>query len=77
VDKSQELTGSSSLTAEQQEWYEKHFGVRYLAVAEQPFRPSRRVRRGRPRDAADMRAYDAQQQVMRLLAGRPLKAQVK
>jgi len=69
--------GSSPLTPEQQEWYEQRFGVRYVAVAEQPFRPSRRIRRGRPKDATDMRAFEEQQRVLRLLAKTPLKAQVK
>jgi len=39
------MSGSSPLTAEQQEWYEQRFGVRYIRVQTQPFQPPRRVRR--------------------------------
>lgn len=37
--------GSSRLTPEQQEFYETRFGVRYHAIAENPIRPSRKLRR--------------------------------
>lgn len=63
------MTGSSVLTEEQRDWYEKRYGVRYVAIAENHVRPSRRVRRGRAKDRTDMDVAGAQRRMFDLLNG--------
>lgn len=41
------MSGSSKLTPEQQKFYAARLGDRYVAVQEQPLRPSRALRRAR------------------------------
>lgn len=67
------MTGSSKLTAEQQDYYANRFGERYVAVQEQPLRPSRRVRRAKNGKRhtltnTDIAVYDSQRDALRKLS---------
>lgn len=68
------MSGSSKLTPEQSDWYLARYGVRYSSVQEAPLRPSRRVRRGRPRDNNDLRVLRAQNETARMLEKQSLQA---
>ena len=70
------MTGSSPLTAEQTAWYEDRFGLRYVTVAENHLRPSRRTRRGRHRDVHDVAVHQAQIKTILALRRNPLEAHV-
>jgi hypothetical protein len=58
----------TKLTPDQQDWYQNRFGERYVAVAENPLRPSRRVRRGRG-TKADEQVFAFQRDALRKLTG--------